>query len=56
MQILKTPNAIIRIHHPDLTKEERAKRMKAIETAAVNLALANLRAEAHREQHRSTAT
>lgn len=49
-QVIITKNAIIRIHHPDLTDEERAKRMKAIEQAAINLALANRRAEALRKQ------
>lgn len=46
MEVIRTKNAIIRIHHPELTEEERAKRMKAIEKAAINLALANRRAEA----------
>lgn len=46
MEVLRTKNAIIRIHRPVLTEEERAKRMKAIEKAAINLALANQRAEA----------
>ena len=54
-QILITQNAIIRIHRPVLTEEERAKRMKAIEQAAVNLALANRRAEALK-QHREKTT
>lgn len=43
-----TKNAIIRIHHPDLTDEERVKRMKAIEQAAIRLARANCQAEARR--------
>lgn len=45
-EIIVTKNAIIRIHHPVLTEEERAKRMKAIEKAAINLVRANRRAEA----------
>lgn len=49
-QVIITKNAIIRIYHPDLTDEERAKRMKAIEQAAINLALANRRAEALKKQ------
>lgn len=49
-QVIITKNAIIRIYHPDLTDEERAKRMKAIEQAAINLALANRRAEASKNQ------
>ena len=36
-QTIITKNAIIRIYHPDLTDEERAKRMKAIELAAIRL-------------------
>lgn len=45
-----TKNAIIRIHQPVLTEEERAKRMEAIEKAAINLARANLRHEALMQQ------
>lgn len=45
-----TKNAIIRIHQPVLTEEERAKRMAAIEKAAINLARANLRHEALMQQ------
>lgn len=41
-----TDKCIIHIHHPDITEEERAKRMKAIEKAAANLILAHRRAEA----------
>ena len=52
MQEIITKNAIIRIHRPDLTEEERAKRMKAIEKAAINLVLANRRAEALRAHHK----
>lgn len=49
-QVIITKNAIIRIHHPELTDEERAKRMKAIEQAAINLTRANRRAEALKKQ------
>ena len=42
-QTIITKNAIIRIHHPDLTDEERAKRMKAIELAAIRLVQATVR-------------
>lgn len=31
------PTAVVRVHRPELTAEERAKRMKAIEKAAANL-------------------
>lgn len=47
-QTIITKNAIIRIYHPDLTDEERAKRMKAIELAAIRLVQANRQAEARR--------
>lgn len=47
---IKTPNAIIRIHFPDISDEENARRMKAIEKAAINLAIANRRAEALKKQ------
>lgn len=49
-QVIVTKNAIIRIHHPDLTDEERAKRMKAIEQAAIRLAKANRQVEAQRKK------
>lgn len=49
-QVIITKNAIIRIHHPDLTDEERAKRMKAIEQAAIRLARANHQVEAQRKR------
>ena len=48
--ILRTKTAIIRINRPVLTDEERARRMKAIEMAAINLARANHRAEMRRMQ------
>ena len=31
------PNAIVRVHIPDITEEERARRMKRIKQAAENL-------------------
>lgn len=49
-QVIVTQNAIIRIHHPDLTDEERARRMKAIEQAAIRLAKANRQVEAQRKK------
>lgn len=36
----KNPPAIVRIHRPDLSPEERAKRMELIHQAAANLILA----------------
>ena len=50
-QTIITKNAIIRIYHPDLTDEERAKRMKAIELAAIRLVQANRQAEARKRRH-----
>ena len=38
--VKKTPPAVVRIHRPDLTPEERAKRMERIHQAAANLILA----------------
>lgn len=49
-EILITDKAIIKINRPVLTDEERARRMKAVEKAAVNLVLANRRAEARKLQ------
>ena len=48
-QTIITKNAIIRIHHPDITDEERARRMKAIELAAIRLVRANRQAEARKQ-------
>lgn len=41
-------NAIVRVHRPVLTEEERARRMKAIEEAAVALLRAT---EKNRRKH-----
>lgn len=43
-----TPTVIVRIHLPDITPEERAKRMERIHQAAANLVLAT------RKVHRRT--
>lgn len=40
MENNQNPTAIVRIHRPTLTPEERAKRMEAIKQAAVRLVLA----------------
>lgn len=53
-KVIVTKNAIIRIHHPDLTEEERARRMKEIEKAAINLVRANRRAEAAKMERNQT--
>lgn len=55
-QTIITKNAIIRIYHPDLTDEERAKRMKAIELAAIRLVQANRQAEARKRLQEDAAT
>lgn len=34
---LEFPNAIVRVHRPELTPEERNRRMKAIHNASANL-------------------
>ena len=35
----RTPTAIVRVHRPELTGEQRQKQMKLIEKAAINLVL-----------------
>ena len=37
IKIIEFPNMIVRVHLPDLTEEERAKRMTAIRKATENL-------------------
>lgn len=39
---MNQPNAIVRVHRPVLTAEERAKRMDAIKQAAANLVKASM--------------
>ena len=41
-----SPNCIVRIHRPELTEEERAKRMTAIKAAATRLLTAIARQQA----------
>ena len=36
---LNYPNMTVRVYHPDITEEEKQRRLKAIEKAAVNLLL-----------------
>ena len=36
-QVFHYPDAIVRVHRPELTPEERARRMAAIEKHALNL-------------------
>lgn len=40
------PNAIVRVHIPDITEEERARRMKIIKQAAENLVRVAMEQEA----------
>ena len=49
----KKVNAHIQIYQPILTEEERARRMQRIHDAAVQLALANRRHEARKQQEAS---
>ena len=44
-----TPAAFVRVHRPELTAEERARRMKRIREAAERLAAAAARMEAKHE-------
>lgn len=37
---MSKPTAIVRVHRPELTAEERAKRMEAIKQATAKLAMA----------------
>ena len=39
----QAPKPIIRVHHPDITPEERARRMELIRKAAVDLIIATER-------------
>lgn len=45
MENKTTPAAIVRIYRPELSPEERTRRMAAIERAAADLILASLRAK-----------
>lgn len=54
VQTIVTEKYIVHIHHPDISEEERAKRMKAIEKAAANLILASRRAKARAAQEAET--
>lgn len=39
---MNRPSAIVRVHRPELTAEERARRMEAIKKAAANLVKATI--------------
>lgn len=45
-----TPNIIVRIHRPELTEEERARRMATIKAAATRLLTAVARQQAAAKQ------
>lgn len=49
-----TQNVIVRIHRPDLTEEERAKRMATIKAAATRLLTAVARQQAADNKRRNT--
>lgn len=55
MMTLVTKNAVIRMHFPTLTPEEQERRMEAVRRAAANLAIANRRAEALKNQREAEA-
>ena len=42
VKVFEYPDAIIRVHIPDLTEEERKRRMKRIEKAAAALILSEM--------------
>lgn len=44
------PKAIVRVHYPDLTDEEQAKRIAQVKRAAVELVLATERVKAAKER------
>lgn len=50
---IRTEKAIIRIHRPELTEDERAKRLERIRRAAVNLILAAQRTNADERRQKN---
>ena len=50
VKMYRYPNAIVRVHIPDLTPEEREKRMKIIADAARNM-LKSMEKDEKREVH-----
>lgn len=46
-------NHIIRVHRPELSAEERARRMESIKQAAVALIIAAERTKQHEQHHRN---
>lgn len=54
METTANSTVIVRIHRPDLTEEERAKRMAAIKAAATRLLIAVAKQQAADHKRRST--
>ena len=54
METTTNNNVIVRIHRPELTAEERAKRMTAIKAAATRLLTAVAKQQAANNRRRST--
>ena len=54
METIANNPVIVRIHRPDLTEEERARRMKAIKAAATRLLTTIARQQAADNKRRST--
>lgn len=50
VKVIKSGNAIITIRRPDLTEEERERRMQAIHNAAAELIKASIDKEQRKEQ------
>lgn len=47
VRVFEYPNAIIRVHIPDLTEEERARRMKRVHDAAADLIKSTMKGGRH---------
>ena len=54
MEATTNPPVIVRIHRPELTEEERTKRMAAIKVAATRLLIAYAQQQAAESKRRST--
>lgn len=51
MQVFTYPNTVVRVHCPDITKEERIKRMKQVYKAAENVLKSKQIKETQKEKH-----
>ena len=58
VKVFETPNAIIRVSIPDLTEEERKRRMKQIEKSAAALLISSMQRKARlkEKEHEKTET